>query len=653
LVCHTFPAGAPSSGPTLPDSRTTAVDYLLQPEQVVETSGAVTRTTTTSYGRDGRLLKAGTDASGFGGAADTAGDVAASTTGYDPTSGLVDSTSTAAGTSRMSYDRWGRARSYTNQLGESTRTDFDGAGRVATVVDPKGTTSYGYGPDSQGREEHRGLPTSMTVSGVGSFSAAYDADGKLTDQNLPGGVSQSTQYDDAGEPIGLSYSGQVSTVDGTGAVTVGTGPWLSWSQDNDPLGRVAREWTPAGSAFTDGPGASPTDTGDAISYDRRYNYDQAGRLTTVNDRTADTTGSATPDDPSVAAAAACTARSYTFDSNGNRTALTTSTGSNGACAGASSSTKASSYDSADRTSTAAGYTYDALGRTLTLAAADSPAGPAAGNISLAYYDTDAARSVSQNASTTSYTLDAEGRRLIDTTTPTAGGTATRTLKRHYTDSSDNPGWTEETPAPGGGSAPLVTRYTQSLGGDLGVTAIDGGPVTLTLANLHGDLNTTVTLPTTGNATSIDSWSDYTEYGTPRPASTTTSGAQYGWLGAQQRSADTGAGLLLMGARLYNPTSGRFTSQDPEAGGNENAYNYPNDPMNTSDLDGRCPWCLPAIAGWGGVGAIGAADWWNPVGWVIGGALLGYGGYRVYRHYRPRHQQHAYYAKGAIHLSALT
>jgi RHS repeat-associated protein len=41
----------------------------------------------------------------------------------------------------------------------------------------------------------------------------------------------------------------------------------------------------------------------------------------------------------------------------------------------------------------------------------------------------------------------------------------------------------------------------------------------------------------------------------------------------------------MGARLYNATTGRFTSTDPEPGGNENAYNYPNDPVNMFDLDG--------------------------------------------------------------------
>lgn len=43
----------------------------------------------------------------------------------------------------------------------------------------------------------------------------------------------------------------------------------------------------------------------------------------------------------------------------------------------------------------------------------------------------------------------------------------------------------------------------------------------------------------------------------------------------------------MGARLYNPSTGRFLSSDPVYGGSANAYEYANaDPVNQQDLDGR-------------------------------------------------------------------
>lgn len=107
---------------------------------------------------------------------------------------------------------------------------------------------------------------------------------------------------------------------------------------------------------------------------------------------------------------------------------------------------------------------------------------------------------------------------------------------------------------------------------------------MSLADPHGDVVTTVDVPTTGPATGISHWADYDDFGNPNTAPPPVDGADYGWLGAHQR-ATTPTGLLLMGARLYNPATAQFTSIDPVYGGNTTNYAYPQDPINHADLDG--------------------------------------------------------------------
>lgn len=576
LYCTTVPTGTGSVSET-----TIGYDMFLRPTRALESGGGAERITANTYLSDGRVDTVKTSTTGL------TGSTAVPTTKhlYDPTTGLQTGTAslnaTGAQTAKVSWtlDKWAQTTSYTNADGEKTTTTYSPTGQVAATTTPYGTTSYTYdGTDAAGNEERRGLPVAMSVTNHGSaettgiYKAAYDPAGQLVLQVMPGGITQERTYNQAGLPETLTYKGQITTSDGT---TTQSAPWITWAQARNSLGQVAAETTPDGALIAGGT------AGDAASaYQREYTYDRAGRLVTVQDRTAEP-GIVINTDPAEGDITGCTTRTYTFDPNGNRTNLATaSPAADGSCTTTGSTSKSWTYDAADRIQTGANstgnYIYDGLGRQTTIPAADAPettthqAG--SGNIAVGYYDTDAARTIFRNGTTTTFGLDPEGRR--HTVTEGAGKDT-----NGYADNSDNPSWVTNT----SGTTTTRSRYETVLGGDLGITITDN-TAKLALSNPHGDTVTTIELPAAGNATGIDSWATYDEYGNTTRATPNTGNTTYAWHGADQRALDD-SGLILMGARLYNSTTGQFTSRDPILGGNTTAYAYPQDPVNMHDVSG--------------------------------------------------------------------
>ncbi|NMM34303.1 MAG: RHS repeat protein, partial [Phycicoccus sp.] len=223
LACRTFPAAAPSVGAggatTLPDSRTTKYTAWLQPLTTVETSGAATRTTQTRYDTAGRTTATWTTTSALTGSTPRPGTFTHYIPAAQPGAGLVDYTGNlntaktdADPTARTttSYDAWGRGLTTTNDLGDVTTTTYvapgqPGAGSVATLTEnpaatgqPDQITTYTYdGTDAETKAERRGLVTGQTITRAGAaggtgtlnFAAAYDGQGKLITQKLPGQVT--------------------------------------------------------------------------------------------------------------------------------------------------------------------------------------------------------------------------------------------------------------------------------------------------------------------------------------------------------------------------------------------------------------------------------------------------------------------------------
>lgn len=292
-----------------------------------------------------------------------------------------------------------------------------------------------------------------------------------------------------------------------------------------------------------------------------YAYDADGRLIQVND---------TP------TLDACTTRTYGYEADSNRTSETVypaTTGSDTCQSGTLTGGAATghSYDGADRL-TDPGIIYDSYGRITALPAADADGT----SMTLGYYANDLAYRETQDNSTDCFGLDAE-LRLANTTTytgTTCTGTIASATTNHYdVPDTDSPSWIAENSA---GSA--WTANITDLAGNLGATVTQDGSATYQYTDLHGDVEGT----SSSGAVAPTISPDYDEFGNDPSGGT----SRYGWLGEHQRSAADLGGLVMMGARIYDPALGRFLQADPLSGGSANKYDYCNqDPINEFDLAG--------------------------------------------------------------------
>ncbi|MFD9302132.1 DNRLRE domain-containing protein [Streptomyces sp. NPDC060048] len=435
LICSTGPGGAVTGGGSNPSqlpAATTEYNWRGQTAKVTETANSVTRTTVTTYDNAGRPKTIATT----GG---TGQAVSATTIGYDTDSGRETTSSTPSGAVTKTYDKLGRQISYTDTDGATTSTEYDLLDRVAKTSDAApSTTTYTY----DHAVEPRGLATATTDSVAGTFQAAYNADGVITTERLPGGYTLNV------------------TVDSSGASTQRT-----YTRDSD------QALVYSDRATKQAQGQTSTHTGWS---EQQFRYDKAGRLTEVAD-TSDTI---------------CTRRTYGFDAHTNRTSKTTAASTPGADCPTGGTTTTSTFDSADRL-VDPGYTYDAFARTVAKPGTDS----------IDYYANDLVRRQTTGTKRQTWELDPKLRFRSSTVETQAAGTwtTTETKKNHYSDDSDNPRWIDED-----ASASTITRYVQSLNGSMAASTGKTGGVVLNLASIHGDVALQLPLDTSVAPRAYDS-----------------------------------------------------------------------------------------------------------------------------------------------------
>jgi RHS repeat-associated protein len=516
LLCETLPVKQPETAglPKLPVTTVVSYNVYDEPLETVESFGTTTRTKKQSYDSAGRPLTTSISSS-------PSVDVALPpvTDEYSPESGaLVKQSTTAEGVTHSDtsvYNRLGELRSYTDANNTTSTYEYDIDGRPTELNDGKGIQGYEY-------DETTGLPTKLVDSGAGTFTASYDAEGKMTSEGYPDGLVAQYGYNQGGERTSVQY---VKTTNCSSNCT-----WLTDSVTPSIHGK----WLAQTSSLSS----------------ETYTYDGQGRLTQVQDTPAEK---------------GCTTRSYSYDEEGNRTSLTARPpGAEGKCATEGGTAENHSYDEGNRLIDA-GTSYDPFGDVEKL-----PAKDAGGSELISHYYVDGqAQRQEQGGQTIGYELDPAGR----ASKITSEGNALASEEEHYSGPGSAPSWTGE-------MSGQWTRKVAGIGGGLVATQHDGEEAVLELPNLHGDILCTATR--SESATHLSGCANTTEFGVP----STEAPPKYSWLGEHELQTVLPSGVIAMGVRSYVPQLGRFLQPDPVPGGSENAYAYTfGDPVNTFDLTG--------------------------------------------------------------------
>jgi streptogramin lyase len=519
LVCETLPTKQPEGGtPNLPVK---AVLYNMydEPTTTTETFGTTVRTKTNTYDAAGRLT--GSEATATAGAA-----LPKVTDTYSSSLGLLEKESTTVeGQTKAIVDKYntlGQLTEYEDADGNIAKYKYGGLandGQIEEISDSGDAgadkQSYAYNGTTKRLEK-------LTDSAAQTFTASYDADGRLLSEVYPNGMCANESYNSAGEATSIEY------LKTTNCAEREAGSWFRETETPSIRGQAYARTNSLSSEV--------------------YGYDTADRLIEVRE---------TP------TGGGCHERIYAYDAEGDRTSQTNrEPGGGGGCATEGGTTQSHTYDEAGRL-TDSGIAYDSFGDVAKLPAAD-----AEGNeLNTTFYVDGAVATQSQSGVTNSYYLDPEGR-VRETVT---GG---KQLISHYDGAGPTVAWTND-------SAGHWTRDIPGIDGALAATQSNGETPILQLHDLQGDV--VATIGDNSSETKLLSTYAGTEFGAPNGGEHPS---KFAWLGAAGVETSLSSGVITYGATSYVPQTGRPLQSEaveppglPEGSGVGNAYSMQEEPWN--------------------------------------------------------------------------
>ncbi len=466
--------------------------------------------------------------------------------------------------------------------------------------------------DSAGRVLAHNLTIPATegnLAGTYSMSQTYNIDGTRATATLPavGGLPGETltyAYNAQGLPTTLSgttASGTTSYVTATGYTEYGEQNQLTLSAGGKS---VYRDFTYETGTRRLLEAATRRDTAATLVSDVSYSYDAAGNILRISDAPDPATGSTTdtqcfnydylrrlikawtPGSGDCSAAPTASGLGgpapywydWTFDTAGNRTSQTGT--------------------APDGTTTTTTYTYNKPGTAQPHALQGATTTTAAGTTTNSYrYDPSGdliqrtlagvgqtldwdveghLAKVTQNGKTTSYVYDPDGNRLIshdpDGATLYLGDT-----ELHM----DN----------GGGL--VGTRYYSHNGQTVAMRNGATGKLSWLVSDQHGTAELAI-----DESTQAIQRQRHDPYGSPRGTGSTPVAGDRGFVGG---ITDASTGLTHLGAREYDPTTGRFISVDSQIDYEDpqqmNGYVYANNsPVTFTDPDGTY-WVTKSVTTW--------------------------------------------------------